>query len=157
MTNQGCFFVRSIITLAHHFVVGAVPYPRLGLAAVRVNLEALLSLTQQGFTEGISTVWRSGWLHIIAISVSAYSSLRSGPCPSLFGPFHNQVPLKISHRGQNSQLELASGCGGINGLGDGYEIDPVLSLTVLRFLGEHLHDWQPSAGLQHQAICRHEL
>ncbi len=55
MTNQGCFFVRSIITLDHHFVVGSVPYPRLGLAAVRVNLEALLSLTQQGFTEGIST------------------------------------------------------------------------------------------------------
>ncbi len=55
MTYQGCFDVRSIITLNHHFVVGAVPYPRLGLADVRVNLEALLSLTQQGFTEGIST------------------------------------------------------------------------------------------------------
>ena len=60
MTNQGCFYVRSIITLDHHFVVGAVPYPRLGLAAVRVNLKALLSLTQQGFSEGISTAWRVG-------------------------------------------------------------------------------------------------
>ena len=52
MTYQGCFDVRSIITLDHHFVVGSVPCPRHGRATVRVNRRSFVIPNSSGIRLG---------------------------------------------------------------------------------------------------------